>query len=586
MGTLTRGLLATALSALLLAGCAYRPGIVERAPDGDPASLLEQAQQQEPAQAARTRLEAADILARQGQRTQALEIAAEIDDELLEAAPRTRWALLLADLGQSEGDPRAVVRAGQDLDALDLDRDQALGLRERLGLALLELDEPAAAAEALLAVQAETGDEALNDPIWRAVGDLDGRALSRLGEDADELTRGWVRLAELVRNSGGDIERLFARLDDWRSRHERHPAARRLPADLLALRELRGQEVRHIAVLLPESGPLARVADAIAQGMRNRHRQAVGDGGSGVQLSFIDAGRGSLEALYREAENRGAQVVVGPLDKDRVSELERRDRMPLPTLALNYGSGEHNRAEGLFQYGLSAEDEARQAAQRAWRDGHRRTALLVPDNDWGRRVGEAFWDEWRARGGEVTNAVRYNPDASATESTRRAITNPRPDALFLLALPDYARQVPPTLDYYGAAELPVYATSHLFEGRLNPRLDGDLDDVQFLDIPWQIPDAAVGGEDALPFAASYRELREESDPNLFRLHAMGVDAYELARRLPQFQAVPNSELFGATGTLRATPDGRIQRLLPWARFVNGVPQPILIPGLFGDERAP
>jgi len=583
MLTLTRGLLATALLALLLAGCAYQPGIVERVTDDDPASLLEQAQQQEPNQAARTRLDAADILARQGERTQALEIARNIDDARLAGDQRARWALLLADLGESEGNPEAVIRATQDLDGLELNRGQALALREQRGLALLEVDEPLAAAEALLAVQAESDDEALNDPIWRALGGLDGRRLTRLGEQGGALTRGWVELSETVRSGGGDIERLFQRLDDWRSRNQRHPAARRLPADLLALRELSGQEVQHIAVLLPDSGPLSRIAEAVAEGIRTQHRLS---NDANVRLSFIDGSSGSLEALYREAENRGAQVVIGPLDKDRVSELERRDRVPLPTLALNYGRGGSNHAEGLFQYGLSAEDEATQAAQRAWRDGHRRAALLVPDNDWGRRVGEAFWDEWRAQGGEITTAVRYNPSAAATESTRRAIAEARPDALFMLALPDYARQVPPTLDYYGAGDLPVYATSHLFNGRLNPRLDGDLDDVLFLDIPWQIPDAAVGGEDALPFSASYRALREDADPNLFRLNAMGVDAFELARRLPQFQLVSGSEVFGATGTLRPGPDGRIQRQLPWARFVNGVPQPVLIPGIFGDEQSP
>ncbi|MDY7115870.1 penicillin-binding protein activator [Halomonas sp. SSL-5] len=583
MLTLTRGLLATALLALLLAGCAYQPGIIERVPDDDPTSLLEQAQQQEPTQAARTRLDAADILARQGERTQALEIARNIDDARLAGEQRARWALLLADLGESEGDPQAVIRATQDLDGLELNRGQALALREQRGLALLEVDEPFDAAVALLAVQAESDDEALNDPIWRALGGLDGRRLTRLGEQGGALTRGWVELSETVRSGGGDIERLFLRLDDWRSRNQRHPAARRLPADLLALRELSGQEVQHIAVLLPESGPLARIAEAVAAGIRAHHRLS---NGADVRLSFIDGTSGDLESLYREAENRGAQVVIGPLDKDRVSELQRRDRVPLPTLALNYGTASGNNPEGLFQYGLSAEDEAQQAAQRAWRDGHRRAALLVPDNDWGRRVGEAFWDEWRAQGGEVTRAVRYNPGASATESTRRTIAEARPDALFMLALPDYARQVPPTLDYYGAPDLPVYATSHLFSGRLNPRLDADLDDVLFLDIPWQIPDAAVGGEDALPFTASYRALREESDPNLFRLNAMGVDALELALRLPQFQLLSGSELFGATGTLRPGPDGRIQRLLPWARFVNGVPQPVLIPGLFGDERSP
>jgi outer membrane PBP1 activator LpoA protein len=211
---------------------------------------------------------------------------------------------------------------------------------------------------------------------------------------------------------------------------------------------------------------------------------------------------------------------------------------------------------------------------------------MVPDNDWGRRVGEAFWEAWRDLGGDVANAVRYDPQSPATESARRAATNPQPDMMFLLALPEYARQVPPNLDYIDSGDLPIYATSHLFAGQLQPRLDADLNDVLFADIPWQIPDAAVGGVEALPFLDSYRTLREESNSTMFRLMAMGVDAYELALRMPQLQAISGTELFGATGTLSADDDGRIQRRLPWARFADGVPQPVLIPSVFVDERAP
>lgn len=578
-----RGPLAAALTALLLAGCSFQPGIIERQVDDDPQRLLQQAEQQEPGQAALSRLEAADILARQGRRTQALEVAKEIDDTRLERQARTRWALLLSELGEAEGDPWAVIQAGQLLDEVELPREASLTLRERVGMALAEVDEPRAAARALIHIQAATEREDLNDPIWDQLSRLDSGSLATLREGADDLMLGWVTLAELVRASGGDIQRLFARLDDWRERHRGHPAARRLPGEIAALGALRGQEVSHIAVFLPESGPLAGIAEAVGKGIRTHHLEGVDNG---ARLTFLDSSQSSLQALYEKAVERGAQVVIGPLDKDAVSRLEQRDQVPLPTLALNYGRGERNRAQGLFQYGLSAEDEARQAAQRAWVDGHRLASLLVPDNDWGRRVGEAFWVAWRDRGGEVANAVRYNPEASATESARRAVTNPQPDMLFLLALPDYARQVPPTLDYYDSGNLPIYATSHLFEGRPQPRLDHDLDDVLFADIPWQIPDAAVGGVEALPFLDSYRRLREESDPAMFRLMAMGVDAYELARRLPQLQAISGSELLGATGTLSAGEDGRIKRRLPWARFVNGVPQPMLIPSLFDDDRSP
>ncbi|HSP59408.1 MAG TPA: penicillin-binding protein activator [Halomonas sp.] len=585
-----RGLLAAALMALVLAGCGLQPSIMERQTADDPQRLLEQAEQQAPDRAALTRLEAADILARQGRRTQALEVAKEIDDRQLEASARLRWALLLSDLGEALDDPWAAIQAGQDIEVLQPTPEQSVTLRERLGMALLEVDEPLAAAETLLDVQADTDREALNDPIWKALTQLDTRQLTSLESGADSLTRGWLDLAELFRTSGGDIQRLFDRLDDWRSRHGNHPAARRLPSELLALRELRGLEVNHIAVFLPESGPLSEVAAALREGMRTHHLNEINRGNS-VQLTFIDSSDGDLEALYREAENRGAQVVVGPLEKQLVSELERRDQVPLPTLALNYGTAERNQTDNLFQYGLSAEDEARQTARRAWQDGHRRAAVLVPDNDWGGRVGEAFWNEWRDRGGEVTKAVRYDPQGSVANAVKPAlnVSNERArlgnvDMLFLLALPEFARQVPPTMDYYYASKLPIYATSHLYEGRIQPRLDHDLNDVRFIDIPWQIPDAAVGGEEALPFYASYRELREESDPAMFRLLAMGVDAYELARRLPQLQALPDSEVFGATGTLHTGEDGRILRQLPWARFVNGVPQPALIPGLFDQSR--
>ncbi|MGR2737654.1 penicillin-binding protein activator [Billgrantia sp. Q4P2] len=570
---LPRGLLAIVLFALLMAGCAP-PGIVERVPDDDPGQLLERAEQQAPEQAALSRLEAADILARRGQRTQALEIASEIDDARLPAEYRLHWAMLLSELGEELEEPWAVVQAGQLLGEIDMPRDAGLILRERMGRALAQIDEHRAAAEMLMYVQARTDREALNDAIWTSLSRLEGSELASLREGADELTLGWLGLASLVRESDGDIERLFARLESWRERNPQHPAARSVPAELLALRELRGKEVRHIAVFLPNSGPLSGVAESIRAGIRTHHLHSAERNG-GVRLSFLDASHGNLDALYSEARNIGAQVVIGPLDKDQVSELETRDSVPLPTLALNYGAGPANQARGLFQYGLSAEDEARQVARRAREDGHRRSALLVPNNEWGARVGRAFEEEWRSRDGIITNTVTYDPRGSATESTRRVLSGGRPDMLFLLALPSYARQVPPTLDYYDAANLPIYATSHLYEGRPQPLLDHDLDEVSFVDIPWQIPDAAVGGVEALPYLASFRELHEDADPSTFRLMAMGVDAYELARRLPQFQLLPESEMFGATGLLVSGRDGRIERRLPWARFERGVPRPIL-----------
>jgi len=353
-------------------------------------------------------------------------------------------------------------------------------------------------------------------------------------------------------------------------------SANQFNAEQLGLADL--GEINHIGVFLPESGALSNIASTIDEAIRTQH----GLRDNAIRLSFFDTSESSLGELYEKARQQGVEFVIGPLSKQDVTALETQESVPLPTLALNYGRNERNQAKKLIQFGLSAEDEARQVAQRAWSDGHRHMAILVPDNDWGRRTGEAFWDAWSDAGGNVTNAISYAPDDAVANAVKSAL-NVRGerarlediDALFLLALPEYARQVPPTLDYYYASDLPIYATSHLHEGTLQPRLNQDLDDVFFIDIPWQIPDAAVGGEEALPHYEAYRTLRDKDEMSMFRLTAMGVDAYEIGANIQDF--IEGERRPGATGQLTLTSDGRIYRELPWAKFQNGIPTPILTP---------
>ncbi len=497
-----RGLFATALTGLLLAGCAVQqqsPSVVDRAPAQDPSQLLGKAEQQAPGKAAQTRLEAANILARQGQRDSAYDITDGLDESVLSASDRVRWALLHSELARALDQPRAVLRASQVL-------DDELSMSSRQQQTLIE-------------------------------------------------HRRWARKA----------------LDQPDLKNFEMP-------------EIAGQQIQRIAVFLPESGPLSNVADTLEKAIRTHHKLA----GDGTTLRFIDTTQFSLDELYRRAEEMNAQIVIGPLSKDRVTQLEQRPSVPLPTLALNYGESDHNQAKRLFQYGLSAEDEARQAAKRAKQDGRQKMALMVPDNAWGQRVGDAFGQALQQQGGKVTNALRYNPNGSASNAVKQAlgVSGERArldniDALFLLAVPEYARQVPPLLDYYYASSLPVYATAHLNEGVNQPRLDKDLDGIMFADIPWQIPDAATGGEEALPFYPSYKALSEEADGSMFRLMAMGVDAYEAGTRLADIAALQDFQ--GATGRLYLTADGRIYRDLPWAQFQNGVPGAILSPSRAGDE---
>lgn len=562
-----------AMVALTLAGCAGTSGIVDRFGGQSPNDLLSQAQQQQGSEAAATRLQAAELLQRQGDSTRALEVANTLDRSVLSNDQQLRWALLTSRAALDLQDAKTALAATSILDsALTLPDNEKNILLERRGLAQAMNNQPFEAAQTLIALQQRTDDTQLNDTIWRQLNRLDPGQLDQLAGQGS-VAAGWIELAQLQRRQGANIGALTDAISQWQSNNARHPASRRLPTDLGALDEIRDQEIRKIAVFLPRSGPLESIATAIREGIETRADDVRSQGGQIPELVFYDTTGQDIESLYARATMEGAQAVIGPLSKEQVSQLETRDGVALPTLALNYGTHDHNSARNLFQYGLSAEDEARQAAQRGQLEGHHKAGVMVPDNEWGSRVLGAFQKAWQQEGGDLVSVQNYDPSASATSAVKSVLNGGRgrPDMLFLLALPGYARQVPPTLDYYNAENLPIYATSHAYEGSPQPRLDHDLDDVMFVDIPWLIPEAAAGGSDALPFESTRERLIQDDQPALIKLHAMGVDAFELARRLPVMSAIGGFELYGATGRLAPGQDGRIVRTLPWAMFRNGQP---------------
>ena len=58
------------------------------------------------------------------------------------------------------------------------------------------------------------------------------------------------------------------------------------------------------------------------------------------------------------------------------------------------------------------------------------------------------------------------------------------DMIFMAAFPTQARQIRPTLKFFDAGQVPVYAMSHLYDGKPLPTDGHDLDGVVFGDMPW------------------------------------------------------------------------------------------------------
>lgn len=567
--------------AAVLSACASSPtstlGELPRTPQASTQQLLKDAETSEPDKAAQLRLSAADLSMQQNNEEQARQILEQVDIEQLMPAQQMFAQTLEAELELAAGDAKQALEALQhpSFERLaELPVEQQLRTQLARAEAYEANDQPLDAARERTFIAPLLSGEAAeqnHEKIWSLVSSL---TVEQLQPTADADLAGWISLAAGVKQAG-TLEQQQRAIDSWLQLNPHHPAAIRLPEPLVKLRELADKPLSHVALLLPMDGQLASVARALRDGFLAAHLEA----GQDLKIELFDSTRfSSLDDFYRQAAAAGVELVIGPLDKDMVRQLADRDQLPITTLALNYSDASQKVPPQLFQFGLAAEDEAREVAQRAWADGHRQAVALTPRGEWGNRVYQAFRQQWQELGGTVAAAeslaepielanqiadllqIRSNGDA---EPSRRQDI----DFLFLAATPQQAQQVRPTLIFQYAGDLPVYATSHLHAATDNRTQYLDLEGIRFTETPWLL-------DAQLPLRQEIESKWPQARGSLGRLYAMGADAYLLATRLNQLLALPETQLDGLSGTLSITPAQRIERRLPWAEFHDGAVQPL------------
>ncbi|VVQ01172.1 Penicillin-binding protein activator LpoA [Pseudomonas fluorescens] len=580
--------------AALLAACASSPssslGELPRTPDASIEQLLEKAaQSKSPEDAALLRLSAADLAYRQGNAAQSAQILQQVPVEQLKPGQQVFANTLAAELAMTRNQPKAALTAlshpsFQRLAELPEEQQVRTGtVRARA----LEADGQtlAAARERIFIAPMLSGEAASknHEAIWALIASLPTEQLQP--SNTDDLG-GWMALALAVK-SAGTLEQQQAAIDNWRAQNPKHPAAIQLPVALTKLKELASQPLGKIALLLPQDGPLASVGKALREGFMAAHYQAQQAGQKPPAIEFYDSSRlTSLDEFYRKAQADGVQLVVGPLEKPLVKQLSTRPQLPITTLALNYSEGQQGPAQ-LFQFGLAAEDEAREVSRRARADGLHRAAIMVPKGEWGDRVLRAFSQDWQANGGSIVATERVDQPvqlaqqiadmfqlrqsegrAKSLQSTVGSQVAAQPsrrqdiEFIFLAATPQQAQQIKPTLNFQYAGDVPVYATSHVFSASGDVNQYNDMNGIRFCETPW-----LLDAND--PLRKQVTAQWPQAASSLGRLYAMGVDAYRLAPRLGQLKALPDSRIEGQSGSLSMTQNQRVVRQLPWAEFVNG-----------------
>lgn len=339
---------------------------------------------------------------------------------------------------------------------------------------------------------------------------------------------------------------------------------------------------KKIFVLLPLQGQYGDSGQAIRNGFMGAFYANKSHKGTPPAIKVIDTSNQNINAAYQQALSQGADLIVGPLDKDQVQTLIKGTSLTVPTLALNAVTDKN--IPNLFQFGLSQLDEADQVAQRAFRDGHRRALVIAPAGNWGAGIAARFKSRWQTEGGVVVDQLNYQQSAQLSEKIRQVLHVSPPvgkksapvlvrrrqdiDMIFLLAEPARAREIAPLLKFYYAGNLPVYATSSIYSGTKNTTQDSDLDNIQFADMPW-----VLGGlpNDLASLQQNVSDLWKTSYSRNPKLYALGADAFALSLHLNQIDQNPIQGIRGATGTLYLRDNQKIYRELPWAKMREGNP---------------
>jgi len=418
--------------------------------------------------------------------------------------------------------------------------------------------------------------------LWLSLTSLSQPELNMLAAESSgqTLLAGWIQLAEISRKQYAGSEQMLAALEQWQARFPNHPANYILPRPLDRVKERLFSPPKHIALLLPVTGPLAGPGNAIKDGFMAAY-EASGRRDR-VTVRLYNANTPNITTLYQQAVADGADYIVGPLSKPQVAEVASFDH-PVPTLLLNDVDGRtHGNA---YQFGLSPTNEARQVAAKARKNGYTRALVIAPAGSWGDDVVNAFAAQWRAGGGRVVETLHYSPKDDLTSAVRNLLHvsasvdhkkpvklaphEPMPvmrrqdfDVIFLVAYPTKARQIMPLLRYYYAGDVPVYATSSVYSGSVNTMKDRDLDGIIFSDMPWV-------------FA---HQMGNRNWPEQFnsynRLYALGMDSYLLSNQLNQLILFPALGVHDKSGVLYLSNGQQISRILVFGQFRQGVARPM------------
>jgi hypothetical protein len=437
--------------------------------------------------------------------------------------------------------------------------------------------EPARAAGTLMRREVPAASQSrLNDAIWDLATMTPAFEALERARSGSDIERGWWTLrGELLRSASSADD--GARIRAWQSNWPDHPGARLLPSALGRAVTDQAAPPQRVALLLPLSGPLARAGRAVRDGFMAAWLERPPE--ARFALAVYDTHGPAIATVYQQALADGADVMVGPLQRDAVTALNELGP-EVPVLALNYLGG-NDPAPNLSQLGLAIEDDAATLAEWLRAEGRERVLVLHNGAEWTARVRQALTDQGLPPADayllpdlrtvtESVGVALHLEESEARHAELQALLNtplqfrPRSrsdiDAVLALVNALEVTALVPALKFQYADDLPAFATTQTLQGAGADTLRA-LNRFGVVELPWKLP-GETGYQaiaDAFPLAG-----------NPFgSMYGLGADAFRLVDRVAPENRGTFTQILGNTGVLTLEPDGRWRRELARMRVERG-----------------
>ena len=406
---------------------------------------------------------------------------------------------------------------------------------------------------------------------------------NRVSRSQTPKSRAWWELAEIAQETWTPDERTD-RYELWTKRNHNHLAVSH-PPSLFQPTEV---ATTKLALLLPQSGPLASAARAIRNGFLSAHLFH-GQDTEQFEIQIVDSESAPISGLIDNCIAEGVDVIVGPLDKDRVRQIVNGDTLRVPIVALNRVAETTIKNTSSLQMAIVVEDDAKAMAKKLVQIRASRVLLVVGNEFWSARASVAFkyaldeniqivdevvLNDLNAVTGAVAELLhvaqsnrRYQQIQESVRQTLDFTARRRQDIDALVAFVDHTEfaSLTAALQYHFAGEIPLLVA----EPTLRTRKRGAeyASDTLITSIPARIFESPI----SLRLLSSFDEAEV-----LFPLYSFGVDAYRVAMNLNALQQGNN--VLGLTGVLSVREAGVISRTPIWGTLKDQaiVPAPPVV----------